>query len=62
MPRSRSLSLLLAALFVMNFVGACSNSGTKTPAQSADARAADEAAIRAACERLHAVAASLAAI
>jgi uncharacterized protein (TIGR02246 family) len=47
MPRSRSFSLLLAALFVMNFVAACSNSGTKTPAQSPDTRAADEAAIRA---------------
>lgn len=48
MPRSRSFSLLLAALFVMNFVAACSNSRTKTPAQSPDTRAVDEAAIRAA--------------
>jgi uncharacterized protein (TIGR02246 family) len=48
MPRSRSFSLLLAALFVMSFVAACSNSGTKRPAQPPDTRAADEAAIRAA--------------
>ena len=48
MPRSRSFSFLLAALFVMNFVAACSNSGTKTPAQAPDTRAADETAIRAA--------------
>ncbi len=48
MLRSQSFSLLLAALFVMNVVGACSNSNTKTPAQPPDTRAADEAAIRAA--------------
>ena len=48
MLRSRSFSLLLAALFVMNFVAACSNSGTKTAPQPPDTRAADEAAIRAA--------------
>ena len=48
MPRSRSFSFLLAALFVMNFVAACSNSGTKTPAQPPDTRAADESAIRSA--------------
>jgi uncharacterized protein (TIGR02246 family) len=43
-----SFSSLLVALFVMNFVGACSNTNTKTPAQPPDTRAADEAAIRAA--------------
>lgn len=48
MPRSRSFSFLLAGLFVMNFVAACSNCGTKTPAQQPDTRAADETAIRAA--------------
>jgi uncharacterized protein (TIGR02246 family) len=47
MLRSRSFSLLLAALFVMNLIAACSNSGTKTAAQP-DTRAADDAAIRAA--------------
>jgi uncharacterized protein (TIGR02246 family) len=46
MRRSLSFSSLLAALFLMNFVGACSNSGMKTPAQPPDTRAADEAAIR----------------
>jgi len=46
MLRCRSFSLLLAALFVMNFVAACSNSSTKTPAQPPDTRAADETAIR----------------
>jgi uncharacterized protein (TIGR02246 family) len=48
MRRSLSFSSLLAALFVMNFVGACSNSNPKTPAQPPDTRAADQAAIRAA--------------
>jgi uncharacterized protein (TIGR02246 family) len=48
MRRSLSILSLLAALFVMNFVGACSNSNPKTPAQPPDTRAADEAAIRAA--------------
>ena len=48
MLRSRSFSLWLVALFVMNFVEACSNPGTKTPAQPPDTRAADDAAIRAA--------------
>jgi len=48
MRRLLSISSLLVALFVMNFVGACSNSNTKTPAQPPDTRAVDEAAIRAA--------------
>jgi uncharacterized protein (TIGR02246 family) len=48
MRRSLSFSSLLSALFVMSFVGACSNVNTKTPAQPPDTRAADEAAIRAA--------------
>jgi uncharacterized protein (TIGR02246 family) len=48
MRRLPSFSSLLVALFVMNFVGACSNSNTKTPPQPPDTRAADEAAIRAA--------------
>jgi uncharacterized protein (TIGR02246 family) len=48
MPRSTLFSLLLAALFVMNFVAACSTTGTKTPSQPPNTRAADEAAIRAA--------------
>ena len=46
MLRCRSFSLLLAALFAMNFVAACSSSGTRTPAQPPDTRAADETAIR----------------
>ena len=48
MQRSRPFSFMLAALFVMISVGACSNSDTKTQAQPPDTRAADEAAIRAA--------------
>lgn len=44
MSRSRSYVLLMAALFTMNFVAACSN---EKPAPPPDTRAADEAAIRA---------------
>src|ERR1700689_5730122 len=46
MRRLLSISSLLVALFVMNFVGACSNSSMRTPAQPPDTRAGDEAAIR----------------
>jgi len=47
MLRFRSFSLLVATLFIMNFVAACSESSMKTAAPPADTRAADEAAIRA---------------
>jgi uncharacterized protein (TIGR02246 family) len=46
MARSRSFLLLVAALFAMNFVVACSTQPQK-PVQPPDTRAADEAAIRA---------------
>jgi uncharacterized protein (TIGR02246 family) len=47
MLRFRSF-LAIGTLFVMGFVAGCSDSGTKTPAQPPDTRAADETAIRAA--------------
>jgi uncharacterized protein (TIGR02246 family) len=46
MSRSRSFLLLLAALFAMNSLVACSSQPQK-PVQPPDTRAADEAAIRA---------------
>lgn len=48
MLRLKSFSLVIGALFVMNFVAGCSDSGTKAPAQPPDTRVADETAIRSA--------------
>ena len=47
MSRSRSLQLLLAALFAMSITVACAEQTAQKPAPPPDTRKADEAAIRA---------------